>query len=329
MARTRRDFIHTLGVSAALGASALGRVALAQEKWPSKTIRVIVPYTAGGFTDNMARIVCQKLQERLGQSVVVENKPGANSIIGVDLLSRAKPDGYTFAVVIAAYAANTTLYPKLPYDPTRDLQPVALIGISPLVAAVNNEAPFRDAKELIQYARANPGKISFASSGKGAAAHLTTELLKEVTHTDMVHVPYKGAAPALIDRIGGQVELFFDAASGLIQPGKNGKVRLIGVASDKRLPVLPDLPTFKEQGIANFTGSTWAGMLAPAGTPAAIVRQMADEITDIVALPDVQQRFEELGTFPAGGTPEEFGKFIADETKKWGDVIRTANVTLD
>ncbi|MFP5406560.1 MAG: tripartite tricarboxylate transporter substrate-binding protein, partial [Gammaproteobacteria bacterium] len=179
------------------------------------------------------------------------------------------------------------------------------------------------------YARANPGKISFASSGKGAAAHLTTELLKEVTKTDMVHVPYKGAAPALTDLIGGQVELFFDAASGLIQAGKTGRVRLIGVASDKRLPVLPDVPTFEEQGIDNFTGSTWAGMLAPAGTPPDIVKRMADEITAIVNLPDVRQRFEELGTFPAGGTPEEFGKFIADETKKWGDVIRTANVTVD
>lgn len=328
MIRTRRQFIQTLGTAgAALGVAGLAPAARAQSKWPERPIRVIVPYTAGGFTDNMARTVCQKLEERLGTSVVIDNKPGANSIIGVDMLSRAKPDGYTFGVVIAAFAANTTLYPKLPYDPAKDFQPVALIGISPLVAAVNKDLPYKDAKELIEYARANPGKISFASSGNGAAAHLTTELLKSVTKTDMVHVPYKGASPALVDLIGGQVQLFFDAASGLIQPGRDGRVRLIGVASDKRLPALPDVPTFQEQGIENFTGSTWAGMLAPAGTPREIVDRMAREITEIVQLREIQERFEDpFGTFPAGGTPEEFEKFLAEETKKWGDVIRAAGL---
>jgi tripartite-type tricarboxylate transporter receptor subunit TctC len=269
------------------------------------------------------------LQERLGQPVVVDNKPGANSIIGVDALAKSAPDGYTFAVVIAAYSANTTLYPKLPYDPAKDIQPVALIGVAPLLAAVNKDAPFKTAKELVTYARANPGKISYASSGNGSAVHLTTELLKSVTGTDMVHVPYKGAAPALTDLIGGQVQLFLDAPSGLIQASKAGRVRLIGVASDKRLPAVPEVPTFQEQGIANFTGSTWAGMLTPAGTPNEIVRRMADEITAVVQLPDVKARFEQLGTFPGGGTPEAFGKFIAAETVKWGQVIRSANVKPD
>jgi tripartite-type tricarboxylate transporter receptor subunit TctC len=296
------------------------------QSWPSKPVRVLVPYSPGGFTDVTARLVTNKLTERLGQSVLVENKPGANSIIAVDMLAKSPPDGYTFAVVIAAYAANTTLYPKLPYDPRKDLQAVSLIGVSPLVAATNNDAPFKTAAELIDYARKNPGKVSYASSGNGSAVHLTTEHLKAVTGTDMVHIPYKGSAPALTDLMGGQIQLFMDAAQGLINPGKAGKVRLIGVASEKRLPALPDVPTFIEQGIKGFTGSTWAGLLAPAGTPPEIVKRVADEVAAIVKLPDVKARLDEMGTIPVGSTPAEFEDFIAKETAKWGKVIRDANV---
>ncbi len=238
----RRNFLRCAGGWAA----ALALPVQAQGSWPGKPIRVVVPYPPGGFTDVTARLIAQGLQQRLGQPVHVENKPGANSIIGVDAVAKAPADGYTLGVVIAAYAANTTLYPKLPYDPAKDLTGVSLIGVSPLVAAVNNDAPFKTAKELIAYAKAHPGKISFGSSGNGSAAHLTTELLKAVTGTYMVHIPYRGAAAALTDLIGGQIQLFFDAASGLIGPGKQGRVRLIGVASDKRLPALPEVPTFIE-----------------------------------------------------------------------------------
>ncbi len=326
ISRERRRFNARL-LAVAAGALA-GPGALAQA-WPSRPIRVIVPYPPGGFTDVTARLVAQKLPERLGVPVTIDNKPGANSIIGVDALAKAPADGSTFAVVIAAYAANTTLYAKLPYDPRKDLAAVSLIGQSPLVAAVANDAPFRSVRELIDYARANPGKVSFGSSGNGSAAHLTTELFKDVTRTDMVHIPYKGAAAALTDLMGGQIQLFFDAASGLIAPGKAGKVRLIGVASERRLPALPDLPTFIEQGLPGFVGSTWAGMLAPAGTPADVVRRMAEEIARIVRQDDVRTRFEEMGTIPVGGTPAEFEAFIAAETAKWGKVIRDAKVTAD
>ena len=324
---TRRQFNTTLlaGSAATLAAPAV----FAQASWPNKPIRLVVPYTPGGFTDVTARLVAQKLQERLGQPVTVDNKPGANSIIGVDLIAKAAPDGSTFGVVIAAFAANTSLYPKLPYDPKKDLAAVSLIGISPLVAAVNNDAPFKTAAELVAYAKRNPGKVSFASSGNGSAAHLTTEFFKAVTGSYMVHIPYRGAAPALTDLMGGQVQLFFDAASGLLNPGKTGKVRLIAVASDRRLAAAPDLPTFIEQGIAGFTGSTWAGMLAPAGTPKDIVRRMADEVARIVRLDDVKARLEAMGTIPVGGTPEEFDSFITAETAKWGKVIRDAKVTSD
>lgn len=324
--RSRR---HLLLVALAAAAAAATVPPARAQSWPARPIRIVVPYPPGGFTDVTARLIAQKLQERLGQTVTVDNRPGANGIIGTDAVAKAAPDGYTFGVVIAAYAANTTLYAKLPYDPQKDLAPVSLIGLSPLVAAVNQNAPFKTAKELVEHARRNPGKLSFASSGNGSAAHLTTELLKARSGAYMVHIPYRGAAAALTDLMGGQVELFFDAASGLLAPGKAGKVRLIGVASDKRLPAAPDVPTFIEQGITDFTGSTWAGMLAPAGTPRDVVKRVADEIGQIVRQDDVRARLEGMGTVPVGNSPEEFDRFIADETRKWGDVIRRAKVTLD
>lgn len=322
---TRRRFHR--GIAAA--AAALALPATRAQAWPAKPLRIVVPYPPGGFTDVTARLVAQKLQERLGQPVLVDNKPGANSIIGVDAVAKAPPDGSTFGVVIAAYAANTTLYPKLPYDPKKDLAAVSLIGLSPLVAAVSLDAPFKTAGELVAYAKRHPGKVSFGSSGNGSAAHLSTEYLKALTGSYMVHIPYRGAAAALTDLMGGQIQLFLDAASGLINPGKSGKVRLIGVAADKRLPALPEVPTFIEQGVAGFTGSTWAGLLAPAATPKEIVRRMADEVARIVQLDDVRSRFEQMGTIPVGGTPEAFERFIADETDKWGKVIRDAKVTVD
>ena len=313
----------------AAGAATLLVPGAGAQAWPSRPIKVIVPYTPGGFTDITARLVTQKLQERLGHPVVIDNKPGANSIVGVDALAKSPADGYTFAVVIAAYAANTTLYPKLPYDPTKDLVAVSLIGVSPLVAAVNNDTPFKSAADLIEYARKNPGKVSYGSSGNGSAVNLTTELLKSMTQTSMVHIPYKGSAPALTDLMGGHIQLFMDAAVGLINPGKTGKVRLIGVASEKRLAALPDVPTFIEQGIKGFTGSTWAGILAPAGTPPAVIKRVADEVTAIVKLPDVRQKFDEMGTIPVGSTPAEFESFIGSETAKWGKVIRDAKITAE
>ena len=310
---TRRRF----GIAVA---AALATPAVRAQEWPSKPIRFVVPYPPGGFTDVTARLIGQKLGERLGQPVVVDNKPGANGTIGVTDLARAPADGHHFAVVIAAHAANPALYAKLPYD-ARDLAAVSLIGVSPLVAAANNDAPFQTAKELVAYAKANPGKVSFGSSGNGSAAHLTTELLKSVTGTHMVHIPYRGAAAAMQDLMGGQIQLLFDAASGVIAPGKAGKVRLIGVAAERRLPMLPDVPTFAEQGVAGFTGSTWAGLIAPARTPPATVKRVADEVARIVRQDDIKARLEEMGTLPAGSTPAEFAAFIDVESEKWGKVF--------
>ena len=222
---SRRRIVQATG--AALATAALP--ALAQSGWPSRPIRIVVPYTAGGFTDQMARLLIVGLQKQLGQPVVIDNKPGANSIIGVEAVAKAAPDGHTFGVVIPAFTANTTLYPKLPYNPRKDLVGVSLMGVSPLVAAVAPNAPFKTVKELVAYAKANPGKVSFASSGTGSAAHLTSELLKSLTQTFMVHIPYRGAAPALTDLLGGQVPLFLDPPPNLIQPAKAGRITLNGV----------------------------------------------------------------------------------------------------
>ena len=301
----------------------------AASAWPSKPIKIIVPYTAGGFTDQMARLVQVGLQKALGQPVVVDNKPGANSIIGVDMVAKAAPDGHTFGVVIAAYAANTSLYPKLPYNPRKDLVGVSLMGVSPLLAAVPINAPFKNTQELLAYAKANPGKVSFGSSGTGSAAHLTTELMKALTQTYMVHIPYRGAAPALTDLLGGQIQLFFDAPTGLIQAGKSGRVRLIGVSSDKRLPAVPDVPTFVEQGIPGLIGSTWASMIAPAGTPRDIVKRMSEAVSAIIRTEETRAKLEAMGTFAEGTTPEACDAFIEAETAKWEKVIRSAGVTLD
>ena len=226
----RRQF--TLAAGATLAAPAF-----AQSGWPAKPVRIVVPYTPGGFTDQMARLVQAGLTQRLGQPVIIDNKPGANSLIGVDAVAKAAPDGQTFGVVIAAYAANTTLYPKLPYDPAKDLLGVSLLGVSPLVAAVNNDAPFKTAKEVIAHAKANPGKVSFGSSGNGSAAHLTTELWKALTGTYMIHIPYRGAAPALADLMGGQIQLFFDD-SALVRSllteiiNRQSDMECVGSASD-------------------------------------------------------------------------------------------------
>ncbi len=322
---SRRRIVQATG--AALATAALP--ALAQSGWPSRPIRIVVPYTAGGFTDQMARLLTVGLQKQLGQPVVIDNKPGANSIIGVEAVAKAAPDGHTFGVVIPAFTANTTLYPKLPYNPRKDLVGVSLMGVSPLVAAVAPNAPFKTVKELVAYAKANPGKVSFASSGTGSAAHLTSELLKSLTQTFMVHIPYRGAAPALTDLLGGQVPLFLDPPPNLIQPAKAGRITLIGVASEKRLPMLPDVPTFIEQGIPGMVGSTWASMIAPAGTPRDIVKRMSDAVNAIIQSEETKAKLEAMGTFGEGTTPGACDAFLAAETTKWGKVIRDAGVTLD
>lgn len=319
---SRRHFVAAAAASA--GASAWP--AFGQAAWPNKPVRIIVPQPAGGYTDQMGRMVQTHLQQKFGGTFIVENKPGANMIIGVDAMAKSPADGTTFGVIVAGYVANTSFYPKLPYDPNKDLMGVSLIGVSPLLAAVSNDAPFKTAREVVEYAKANPGRISFGSTGTGSASHLAAELWKSQTGIQMAHIPYKGSVPGVTDLMGGQVQLFFDAPSGLMSHAKAGKIRLIGVAAERRLSALPDVPTFVEQGFAGFTASTFAGVLAPMGTPRDIVQRVSSEIAQLVRMEDTRAKLDATGTVPVGSTPQEFDTFLAQETAKWAKVIRTAGV---
>ena len=298
--------------------------------YPSKPIKWVVPYTPGGITDSVTRLVAQKLQDSLGQPIVIENKPGANSIVGAEMIAKSPPDGYNMLTVIAAHAANVTLYAgKLPFDPVKSFVPVSLVAVAPLILTVNNDFPARDMKELIAYARANPDKISFGSSGVGAAAHLTTELLKQTADVKMVHVPYKGTAPALQGLLSGDIQVLVDVPSSLMPQVRAGKIRALGMFSAKRVSGAPEVPTVAEAGGPAIESSTWVLFLAPAGTPREIVQRLSSETAKIVAGADLRARFEQLGIEPVGSTPEQASTFLNEEIAKWAKVITTAGVKAE
>lgn len=314
----------------ALLAIALIAIGEAHAQYPNKPIRWVVPYPPGGITDNVTRMVTQKLQAALGQAIVVENKPGANSIIGADFVAKAAPDGYTIATVIAAHAANATLYAgKLPFDAVKSFAPVSLAVIAPLIMTANNNFAPKSAQELIDFARKNPGKISFGSSGIGAAAHLTTELFKQRTGVDMVHIPYKGTAPALQGLLGGDIQILVDVPSSLMPQVRGGKIKALAMFSIKRVPGAQEVPIMTEAGGPPIESSTWLMFLAPAGTPRETVNRLSQEIDKAVRSADMTARFEQLGIFPGGGTPEQAAKFLADEIGKWAKVINTAGVKAE
>jgi tripartite-type tricarboxylate transporter receptor subunit TctC len=298
--------------------------------WPSKPIKWIVPYTPGGITDNATRMVVQKVQEQTGWTIVIENKPGANSMLGADLAARSAPDGHTFLTVIGAHAANATLYAgRMPYDPVKSFAPVSLVGIAPLVMTVSNNLPVKDVKELIAYSKANPGKVAFGSSGVGAAAHLTQELLKQVSGADMVHVPYKGTAPALADLMGGNLQVLTDTASAMMPHVRSGKIKSLAVFSNKRVPGATEVPTIAEAGGPAIEGSTWVLFLAPSATPKDIVNRMSAETAKAINSPDLRAKFEALGIESVGSSPEQAGKFLDEEIVKWAKVINAAGVKAD
>ena len=300
------------------------------QSWPSKPIRWVVPYTGGGITDIVTRVVTQKMQASLGQAIVVDNKPGANSIIGADLVAKASPDGYSILTVIAAHAANATLYQgKLPFDPVKSFIPFSLAAIAPLIMTVNNNFPAKDAKELIAYAKANPGKINFGSSGIGAAAHLTTELFKQTTGTDMVHVPFKGTAPALLALQANDIQILVDVPSTLMPHVRGGKIRALAMFSGGRVAGATEVPTLAEAGGPALESSTWVMFLAPAGTPLEIVSRLSIEAHKAVNDQEIQKRFLEIGIEPVGGNPERTSKFLAVEIAKWSKVINIAGVKAE
>jgi tripartite-type tricarboxylate transporter receptor subunit TctC len=300
------------------------------QSYPNKPIRWVVPYTGGGITDIVTRVVTQKMQAGLGQPIVVDNKPGANSIIGADLVAKSAPDGYSIVTVIAAHAANATLYQgKLPFDPVNGFVPFSLAAIAPLILTANNNFPAKDMKELIAYAKANPGKINFGSSGIGAAAHLTTELLKQTAGIDMVHVPFKGTAPALLAEQANDIQILVDVPSTLMPHVRGGKIKAIAMFSGKRVAGALDVPTMAEAGGPPIESSTWVMFLAPAGTPRPIIDRLSQEANKAVNDAGIKTRFSEIGIEPVGGTPEQTSKFLADEIAKWAKVINTAGVKAE
>jgi tripartite-type tricarboxylate transporter receptor subunit TctC len=321
----RRRFLRLAGAAAAL--PAVSRLAFAQA-YPARPVRLIIGYTPGGSADITARLMAQWLTERLGQSFVVESRPGGGTNIATEAVVRAQPDGYTLLLVAPANAINASLYDKMNFNFLRDIAPVAGLIRFPNVVVVNPSVPAKTIPELIAYAKANPGKLNMASSGNGSTIHVSGELFKMMTGINMVHVPYRGGAPALTDMVGGQVQVMFDNVPTSIEFIRAGKLRPLAVTTATRSDVLPDLPTVAEF-VSGYEASAWYGIGAPKGTPAEIVDKLNKEINAILADPKTKARFGELGASLLAGTPAEFGKLVAEETEKWAKVVKFAGAKPD
>jgi tripartite-type tricarboxylate transporter receptor subunit TctC len=321
----RRQFLHLAAGAAAL--PALSRIARAQA-YPTRPVRIIVGFAPGGATDIMARLIGQWLSERLDQQFVIENRPGAGGNLGTEAVVRAPADGYTLLVVTAVNAINATLYEKLSFNFIRDVAPVAGIHREPNVMKVNPSVPVKTVPEFIAYAKANPGKINMASGGIGAPSHVSGELFKMMTGVNLVHVPYRGAGPALVDLLGGQVQVNFSTMSSSIEYIRAGRLRALAVTTATRSPVLPDVPTVAEF-VPGYESSFWTGVGAPKNTPAEIVDRLNKKINAALADPKMKARLAELGATVLTGSPGDFGKFIAAETEKWGKVVKFVGVKAD
>jgi tripartite-type tricarboxylate transporter receptor subunit TctC len=303
-------------------------VAVAQG-YPAKPIRFVVPHTVAGSPDILARFLGTRLGDTLGQQVVVDNLAGAAGIVGAERVARAAPDGYTLFVGSSAVVINPNLYKKVSYDVVRDFQPITALALAPLVLVVHPSLPARSVREFIALVKSKPGAINYASGGSGSAAHMAAELFKSMAGVDMVHVPYKGTAPALIDLAGGHVSVGFYTVSATSGHVKTGRLRALGLTALKRSPAVPGLPTVAEAGLPGYEASTWIGVLAPAGTPRELVERLHGEITKILALPDVQQAFAVQGFDMIANTPAEFAAQIKSDLAKWARVIKVAKLTVD
>jgi tripartite-type tricarboxylate transporter receptor subunit TctC len=301
----------------------------AAQKFPTKPIRIIVAYTPAGATDILARAVGQKMSENWDQPVIVENRPGANGNIGTEAAARATPDGHTMVMGTAGtHGINPSLYRKLNWDAVKDFAPVSLVAMVPNILVVNNSLPVKNVKELIAYAKANPGKLNYGSPGNGSTAHLSMELFKTMTGANLTHIPYKGSAGVLTDVMGGQIALTMDNLPPYLPQVKAGKIRALAVSTAKRSRAVPEIPTVAEAGVPGYDSGAWFGLLAPAGTPKDIVNRLAAETQRILKLPDVHERIAALGAEPVGSTPEQFAAHIKSEIAKWAKVIKEANVEL-
>jgi len=300
------------------------------QTYPHKPIRLIVPFPPGGGNDVIARVIAQKLTERLGQQVVVDNKAGANGIVGLQALMQAAPDGYTIAVGAAGpMAVNPSLYDKLAYDPVKDFSPITNMVNFPLLLVTNPSVPAKNIPELIALAKAKPGQLYFASPGSGNSGHLAGELFNAMAHVNTVHVPYKGQGPALSDLITGQVQMLYSSIPSVVNQVKVGQLNALAVGSAKRLGSMPDIPTIAESGVPGYEAYSWVGMLAPAKTPKDIVNKLNAEIVEILKRKDVAEKLIQQSAIPVGDSPEQFAAYIKAEIDKWGAVVRSANINAD
>ena len=313
----------TAGLLLAAAASAV-----AQPAYPNKPIRFITPYAPGGSTTVMARLVGQKLSERWGQPVIVDNRPGGNTLIGTEALVRSAPDGYTILLVASTHVILSNLT-TTPYDPIKDFAPVATLGVSPQVLVLNASVPANTVQELIALAKSRPGQLNFASSGAGGPTHLSGELFNIVAGVKTQHVPYKGAGPATIDLLGGQVQMFYSVPINIISHVKGGKLKGIAVTGETRLAALPQMPTFAESGLPGFDVKTWNGVLAPAATPKQIIDKLSTEIGSILATPDAREQFDGQGLHTFISTPDQFAALMKSDMAMYLKVIRSANIKID
>ena len=325
-----RGFRFVVGLPVVVG---LGLVLSAgpadAQGWPNRTIRIIVPFPAGGSADTLARLLGQKLTDTLGQPVVVENKPGAGGNLGTDVVAKAPPDGYTFLMTPSSFASQPSLYPNLGWDPVKDFAPVSLIASQPHVLEVNLNVPAKSVQELVALAKAQPGKLNYASGGVGTTNHLAGELFKRMTGTDIVHVPYRGNPLAVVDVLNGQVAMMFDFMITGLPHIKEGRLRALAVTAQHRAPQMPDVPTVIEAGVPGYEAVAWFAVMAPAGTPAEIVKKLNAALNAALKQPDVLARLDQLGAEPMGGTAEDAAKLLASEIPKWAGVIKAANIKVE
>jgi len=300
------------------------------QAFPSKPARIVIPFPPGGPLDAVGRALADKLTQAWGQTVVVDNKPGAGGNIGADFVAKSPPDGYTVVMgALSTHAVNPSLYPKMPYDAVKDFAPITLVAVTPNVLVVNPSLPVNSVRELIAYAKANPGKLSFGSGSNGSAGHLAGELFKADTGTDMVHIPFKGGAPALQALLAGDTQLMFDNLANATAQVKAGKLKALAVTTAKRSALAPDLPTMAEAGVPGFDIATWFGLMAPAGTPPDIVAKWNADVTRILNSPDMRERLAAQGAEAAPDTPAEFSAFIAAELKKYARIVKVSGAKVD
>ncbi len=304
----------------------VANTAATAQNYPAKPIRFVVPFAPGGGTDIIARILAQRLNEKLGQPVVADNRGGAGSTVGTDIVCKAPPDGYTMLLANISLAFNAWLYKSLPYNAIKDLAPVSMVAVQPNIVVIHPSLPVKSIRELADYARANPGKLSFASAGAGSGTHLAGELLKDRLKFDMLHVPYKGTGPAVTDLIGGQVQVMISTFASALPHVRSGRLRALGVTSASRSAATPEVPTLIEAGVPDYDYSTWYALFMPAGTPDAVINKLNAVTREVLATDDLKQKYDAQGVEAWSNTATELGNYLRTETEKWGKVVRAAGI---